>query len=263
MEVMAHTDRNGSRRPSSSQPATQTRASAGAPLRIVVAITLPCALVAAFYVPLLLSADVTIQQLTSEDGPIESLGATALVVCAVFSLLAWRRRRDLSRIARTALLALTVLFVFGAGEEISWGQRILGLETPEPLRKVNAQGEINLHNLAELSGVFELDYAFRNFVLLFGALVPLLALWPRARRVLVRLVPIVPIWVAASLVVNQVLASVAERAMLASRGPDAAWFDLVKDSTVETKETAACLVLALGMYAIYRSLPLVPTARVR
>ena len=36
---------------------------------------------------------------------------------------------------------------FGAGEEISWGQRIFGIETPEAFAEHNRQGETNLHNL--------------------------------------------------------------------------------------------------------------------
>jgi hypothetical protein len=48
---------------------------------------------------------------------------------------------------------LTVTFLLGlllfvaAGEEVSWGQRILGLKSPEYFQKHNAQGETNLHNL--------------------------------------------------------------------------------------------------------------------
>src|SRR5690606_5826178 len=38
-------------------------------------------------------------------------------------------------------------FIFGAGEEISWGQRILNIESTEFFQKNNAQGETNLHNL--------------------------------------------------------------------------------------------------------------------
>ena len=48
---------------------------------------------------------------------------------------------------------LTVVFVLGlllfiaAGEEISWGQRILGIKSSEYFIKNNAQGETNIHNL--------------------------------------------------------------------------------------------------------------------
>lgn len=45
----------------------------------------------------------------------------------------------------TSLLAL--FFFFGAGEEISWGQRLFGVESSEFFAQHNAQGETNLHNL--------------------------------------------------------------------------------------------------------------------
>lgn len=40
-----------------------------------------------------------------------------------------------------------LIFLFGAGEEISWGQRIFGIESSEYFIENNAQGETNLHNL--------------------------------------------------------------------------------------------------------------------
>lgn len=40
-----------------------------------------------------------------------------------------------------------LLFFVIAGEEISWGQRIFGIETPEGLAGINVQKEINIHNL--------------------------------------------------------------------------------------------------------------------
>ena len=43
--------------------------------------------------------------------------------------------------------ALGLFLFFAAGEEISWGQRILGIETPEYFQQHNAQQETNLHNL--------------------------------------------------------------------------------------------------------------------
>jgi hypothetical protein len=44
-------------------------------------------------------------------------------------------------------LALAIILVFGAGEEISWGQRILGIKSSEFFEKNNAQHETNFHNL--------------------------------------------------------------------------------------------------------------------
>ena len=42
---------------------------------------------------------------------------------------------------------LTLFFFFGAGEEISWGQRIFNVESSKFFVENNAQGEMNLHNL--------------------------------------------------------------------------------------------------------------------
>src|SRR5574341_407472 len=45
---------------------------------------------------------------------------------------------------------------FISGEEIAWGQRLLGLETPEKLEAGNLQGEITLHNIIGVLGVINL-----------------------------------------------------------------------------------------------------------
>jgi hypothetical protein len=43
------------------------------------------------------------------------------------------------------VVGLALLWI--AGEEISWGQRIFGLETPDWMQRHNLQHEMNLHNL--------------------------------------------------------------------------------------------------------------------
>lgn len=83
-----------------------------------------------------------------EDGFVEWLTVIALVASAVLML----RRAWILRKVRTPLfLFVTVMsaavFLFGAGEEISWGQRLFSLETPEWLAERNKQSEMNLHNL--------------------------------------------------------------------------------------------------------------------
>jgi hypothetical protein len=47
----------------------------------------------------------------------------------------------------TVTLLLGLVLFFGAGEEISWGQRMLGLKSPEFFDKNNSQHETNFHNL--------------------------------------------------------------------------------------------------------------------
>lgn len=84
-----------------------------------------------------------------EDGPVEYGTAVFLLISAL--VLFWHGGRLLraGRWASAGLVSLYGLaFVFGAGEEISWGQRILGIETPEFFRENNVQNEITIHNLA-------------------------------------------------------------------------------------------------------------------
>ena len=85
---------------------------------------------------------------TSESGPIENLTVVALLAGAlVCGRRAWRLSQRRFRRLPLALTALAVLFVVAAGEELSWGQRIFGIETPEFFQRHNIQHEMNLHNL--------------------------------------------------------------------------------------------------------------------
>ena len=82
-----------------------------------------------------------------EDGPVEWVGAFALgTACVLFARLACASR--VRSISRVWLALLAVLFLFGTGEEISWGQRIFRFSTPEVIAEQNRQGEANIHNLA-------------------------------------------------------------------------------------------------------------------
>jgi len=83
-----------------------------------------------------------------EDGPIEWLTVVALIlalgVCC-FRLKVLIGTRPPLFLSMLGLLALFCLF--GAGEEISWGQRIFNFDSPEIFKKYNSQQELGLHNL--------------------------------------------------------------------------------------------------------------------
>ena len=85
---------------------------------------------------------------TVEDGLIEWLTVVALVITMV---ICFRRVWLLRQQEKPLFLVMTCLFglafLFGAGEEISWGQRLLGLESPDFFKQHNAQGETNFHNM--------------------------------------------------------------------------------------------------------------------
>ncbi len=83
-----------------------------------------------------------------EDGLIEWLTVIALLCGA--GLCFARVQKLKSRKGRTFILAtifLGCLFIFGAGEEISWGQRLLEIKSPDFFKENNSQHETNLHNL--------------------------------------------------------------------------------------------------------------------
>jgi hypothetical protein len=53
---------------------------------------------------------------------------------------------------------MSLAMSFVALEEISWGQRIIGFETPETLVRINTQDEFNVHNIftMELIGSYKI-----------------------------------------------------------------------------------------------------------
>ncbi|NKI26298.1 hypothetical protein HCG49_06960 [Arenibacter sp. 6A1] len=83
-----------------------------------------------------------------EDGPVEWGTAILLLCISVLSLYRlkrfWNHKKVLWKIGT---FIFVILFFFAAGEEISWGQRIFGIESGEFFIENNAQGETNLHNL--------------------------------------------------------------------------------------------------------------------
>lgn len=95
--------------------------------------------------------------LVREDGAAENLQVLALAVAAAGAVALARRwlvRQSLVRALVWAGAAAALLFV--AGEEISWGQRIVGWETPARLAEVNRQAESNVHNVVGVETLFRI-----------------------------------------------------------------------------------------------------------
>ena len=84
-----------------------------------------------------------------EDGVLEYFTALMLFAVAVVCLMQLLRDRQYHTRSFTVINCLIIaLMVFGAGEEISWGQRIFGIEAGEFFLENNRQLETNLHNLS-------------------------------------------------------------------------------------------------------------------
>lgn len=92
-------------------------------------------------------------QYIGEDASVEWITVLGLLLASFtcFARAVKLRRHRTWLFLFTSILLGLVLF-FGAGEEISWGQRILNIESPEYFKEKNLQGETNLHNLV-LGGV--------------------------------------------------------------------------------------------------------------
>lgn len=96
----------------------------------------------------------TFRFLLMEDGPVEWLQAICFAGTALFAIGAaiWSARtKRHDQLVLFLLLAAAMIFV--TGEEISWGQRIFGWETPAELAEINKQDETTLHNIGEVLSV--------------------------------------------------------------------------------------------------------------
>lgn len=109
--------------------------------------------IALAYFPCLVSNEY-LMQVTEEDGAYESMGAFFFLLTGLlFLFLAVRSRRNMlgqfpvNSKQYWYFFGFSLLFLFAFAEEISWGQRIFGFETPEILQDHNMQGEFNVHNL--------------------------------------------------------------------------------------------------------------------
>jgi hypothetical protein len=221
------------------------------PIALLVALL---AIVVSLYLALLLD-DSAATWLIREEHPVELLGALSLLASSIACLVLWGRTRGDVRwpkLRRLSLLALGALFFFGFGEELSWGERILGFAPPESLSEANRQDEATVHNLDLFSGSLDPDRLFQLFWLVMGVLVPIASLWRAARRLLQRLVPVLALGLVPLFVLNQLLTRGFDE--LFAREPERYKSSVFAPghAIFETKETVACILLAAGFWLLVR-----------
>lgn len=143
-----------------------------APFNVSFVIICICLFFTALYMrwgPVWFDPDV-LANLEKEDHLIEQLQVLLFFLCSIsFLVLSVRLRSP------KAYRVMYGLFAFGffmmAGEEISWGQRIFHIATPEAIQKINVQGEINLHNCFG----YLPDHLFGAAVFVYGFIFPMAA----------------------------------------------------------------------------------------
>jgi hypothetical protein len=110
-------------------------------------------LVAASYLPLFLTSENVYNRLTAEDHIYENMTAIFYFIGGVILIFLWylirfkTNSQILSRPTGIFILLLGLFLVFCCMEEISWGQRIFNIKSPELMLKDNDQRELNIHNL--------------------------------------------------------------------------------------------------------------------
>ena len=129
--------------------------------------------------------------LIRENGLFETLGALCFLITSILFWTAYVRSKQAlgdgspeKSFKRISYVLLALLFFFGAGEEISWGQRLFTLPVPEAIREVNVQEELNIHNLrifyegenkAGVLHLFHVRRLFNVFWLVVAVMIPFAA----------------------------------------------------------------------------------------
>jgi len=179
----------------------------------------------------------------AEDGIYESLAAVACLAAGLVFLYAFiaypKKTDDVAGKANRNWLALVfaVLLILLFAEEISWGQRIFGLGTPEFISQNSFQREINLHNLKILGrGNNTFSMSLFELMNIYLIVLPLAAYaFPSLRRVVQRLGFPIPSLQIALLATTIRLLNVASYRLVYgdSSARDVLHFGEVRESTVE------------------------------
>jgi hypothetical protein len=149
-----------------------------------------------------------------EDHYFENVGAISFLAAYVISLFVYMRavnKRYITRIHWIKLLvysALAMLYFFGAGEELSWGQRIFMQGSPG-LAQGNIQQELKIQNLAivEKNTFLSGDFIYTVFWMGFAVAIPFVSLvWKRFKLFAEKFTPIVYWGIGVLFLLNYLLA---------------------------------------------------------
>ena len=168
-----------------------------------------------------------VRSLTREDGLFEYSTAIFFLVASIVALTLFAKSTSGNNLfffktrRNIFYVLLAFLFFFGAGEELSWGQRIVGFDTPESIRARNIQEELNIHNLEFLDRrgaaaandstllVFRtVDRMFWMFWFTYCFLIPTISqvIEPVAALMRRANVPLAPVWLGVLFPINYLCA---------------------------------------------------------
>ncbi|MDD3532272.1 MAG: hypothetical protein PHW57_02995 [Candidatus Shapirobacteria bacterium] len=123
--------------------------------------------------------------LIQEDGLVEYSQSFLYLLVGIFAILiSGRFFKNKQKGLAAIYLFFSLALVFVAGEEISWGQRIFGLDNPDFFAQHNTQEEISIHNLGPIQDLLHFGYILVGF---FGAFAyslaqPILKRYPKLKE---------------------------------------------------------------------------------
>jgi hypothetical protein len=129
----------------------------GFPLRLSI-LLFPAVLLLLFYIIRTKDYEFYLR-LTQEDSFVEYMSAAIYLMSMAISIsisICFLRQKKKLMFASYTFLACGMFFIFG--EEISWGQRILNVSSPDFFLEHSSQQEINLHNLHPVQDVLHKMY---------------------------------------------------------------------------------------------------------
>lgn len=106
--------------------------------------------------------------LIREDSLLEDLQFIFYLFTGISFLLISIKNFKRNKLFFVYFLLFGVFMIFIAGEEISWGQRIFGISSPEIAMELNTQKETTIHNFKGLNELQPIMYIIFSAVLSFG-----------------------------------------------------------------------------------------------
>lgn len=110
-------------------------------------------------------------QIIREDGLVETAQIFIYILSSVYAFNISHIFKGKNKINFYTFKLLGFLLFFVALEEMSWGQRLIGVDTPSFISEINSQGEITVHNLHLFQSKLHLIYMIVGF---YGSILPML-----------------------------------------------------------------------------------------
>lgn len=175
-------------------------------------------------------SETIINKIGEEDGLFENITTISFFCTSIIFLILFIKKRFI------ILLLFSFVFFIGAGEEISWGQRILNVKTPEKIEKANVQKELNFHNLKILSNQKDnstsqlTELLYKIFWISYCFLLPILALHVNFIQKLINIVklPVPPILLGVLFVTNWLIFK-GLKVFILPEGKSAQFYDLATE----------------------------------